>query len=112
STYLHDLAGFHHGLAQQSRQAGARTRELQTARRWYEEIVRSFPQAEDIARDHFLLAEVAFELQDFVAARDHYETVAYQYPADEQRSEEQTSELQSREKLVCRLLLEKKKLYT
>ncbi|QQD21547.1 tetratricopeptide repeat protein [Oceanospirillaceae bacterium ASx5O] len=87
STYLHDLAGFHHGLAQQSRKAGTRTRELQTARRWYEEIVRSFPQAEDIARDHFLLAEVAFELQDFVAARDHYETVAYQYPADEQAAE-------------------------
>src|SRR5690606_40407790 len=29
----------------------------------------------------------------------------------EQRSEEHTSELQSREKLVCRLLLEKKKQY-
>src|SRR5690606_39679677 len=28
-----------------------------------------------------------------------------------ERSEEHTSELQSREKLVCRLLLEKKKLY-
>src|SRR5690606_39439348 len=30
----------------------------------------------------------------------------------EQRSEEHTSELQSRENLVCRLLLEKKKRYT
>src|SRR5690606_41479582 len=30
----------------------------------------------------------------------------------EGRSEEHTSELQSREKLVCRLLLEKKKVYT
>src|SRR5690606_41829413 len=30
----------------------------------------------------------------------------------EKRSEEHTSELQSRENLVCRLLLEKKKLYT
>lgn len=86
STYLHDLASFHHGLAQQSK-AAERTRELQAARRWYEEIVRSFPQAEDIARVHFLLAEVAFELQDFVAARDHYETVAYQYPAAEQAAE-------------------------
>src|SRR3712207_7472408 len=31
---------------------------------------------------------------------------------DEQRSEEHTSELQSRQYLVCRLLLEKKKKYT
>src|SRR5690606_40411286 len=32
-------------------------------------------------------------------------------PAPEPRSEEHTSELQSRENLVCRLLLEKKKLH-
>src|SRR5690606_41722040 len=32
-------------------------------------------------------------------------------PANQLRSEEHTSELQSREKLVCRLLLEKKKYY-
>src|SRR5690606_40094185 len=31
------------------------------------------------------------------------------WPAQAERSEEHTSELQSREKLVCRLLLEKKK---
>src|SRR3712207_8048557 len=33
----------------------------------------------------------------------------YQWPALERRSEEHTSELQSRQYLVCRLLLEKKK---
>src|SRR5690606_40913627 len=33
-------------------------------------------------------------------------------PARQDRSEEHTSELQSRENLVCRLLLEKKKKYT
>src|SRR3712207_8843561 len=32
-------------------------------------------------------------------------------PADRQRSEEHTSELQSRQYLVCRLLLEKKKIH-
>src|SRR3712207_7937075 len=32
-------------------------------------------------------------------------------PPDEARSEEHTSELQSRQYLVCRLLLEKKKMY-
>src|SRR5690606_39464116 len=35
--------------------------------------------------------------------------VAYQPPSPWSRSEEHTSELQSRENLVCRLLLEKKK---
>src|SRR3712207_8863197 len=34
---------------------------------------------------------------------------AHLAPADERRSEEHTSELQSRQYLVCRLLLEKKK---
>src|SRR5690606_40713120 len=34
---------------------------------------------------------------------------AFEISPDYQRSEEHTSELQSREKLVCRLLLEKKK---
>src|SRR5690606_41277630 len=33
------------------------------------------------------------------------------YPEADRRSEEHTSELQSREKLVCRLLLEKKKTF-
>src|SRR5690606_39820403 len=37
--------------------------------------------------------------------RPHSQAIAFR------RSEEHTSELQSREKLVCRLLLEKKKMY-
>src|SRR5690606_39468656 len=37
--------------------------------------------------------------------------VLYTWNNDEGRSEEHTSELQSRENLVCRLLLEKKKIY-
>src|SRR2546428_8309983 len=38
-----------------------------------------------------------------------YETMLYWETADQDRSEEHTSELQSRSDLVCRLLLEKKK---
>src|SRR5690606_40547069 len=41
-------------------------------------------------------------------SRDHFE---HRHPPVALRSEEHTSELQSRENLVCRLLLEKKKLY-
>src|SRR3989442_11696202 len=44
-------------------------------------------------------------------ALDHHRTVAHRLSARavDQRSEEHTSELQSRPHLVCRLLLEKKK---
>src|SRR3712207_7828654 len=52
-----------------------------------------------------------------LASRPHEEEYQYQgeqgqnheRPEDQERSEEHTSELQSRQYLVCRLLLEKKK---
>src|SRR3712207_8734991 len=40
---------------------------------------------------------------------DEAEVTSYPFPEEELRSEEHTSELQSRQYLVCRLLLEKKK---
>src|SRR5207302_6649835 len=40
-----------------------------------------------------------------------FDAPPYTYQDFEERSEEHTSELQSRENLVCRLLLEKKKLF-
>src|SRR3712207_8457535 len=55
---------------------------------------------------------VATALQDRDAAppaRDDHERGVERGDAHEQRSEEHTSELQSRQYLVCRLLLEKKK---
>src|SRR5690606_41988002 len=42
-------------------------------------------------------------------SQDYVEAARWYRAAAEQRSEEHTSELQSRENLVCRLLLEKKK---
>src|SRR2546428_9254426 len=43
-------------------------------------------------------------------ARGRGQTVAAGSPQDQRRSEEHTSELQSRSDLACRLLLEKKKI--
>src|SRR5690606_39443919 len=63
--------------------------------------------AEALARE----ADELFEVT--AAALDHYHQLfGIRYPwgkYDQVRSEEHTSELQSRENLVCRLLLEKKK---
>src|SRR5690606_40054012 len=42
-------------------------------------------------------------------ARVHRAVTSYRAQRDQERSEEHTSELQSRENLVCRLLLEKQK---
>src|SRR5690349_23223243 len=58
---------------------------------------------------------------DAIALREHHRAldrvlelahVAGPWVVEEQRSEEHTSELQSRRDLVCRLLLEKKKVVT
>src|SRR3712207_7781922 len=63
-----------------------------------------------LARDPEVLAEVPFVLGEVVVAVDGLEPrrLVRAHVAG-QRSEEHTSELQSRQYLVCRLLLEKKK---
>src|SRR5438067_7489341 len=52
-------------------------------------------------------------IREVIGLRDHRSaasaTIRYSYAVGESRSEEHTSELQSRFDLVCRLLLEKKK---
>src|SRR5260370_27126536 len=67
----------------------------------YTTLFRSAIAVADLARDD--AAELAVE-----APRDHSHPLGRPYPGG--RSEEHTSELQSHLNLVCRLLLEKKKL--
>src|SRR3712207_8772279 len=52
---------------------------------------------------------LALRAEHFETIRDHLHRVEPQLLSVEERSEEHTSELQSRQYLVCRLLLEKKK---
>ena len=87
SQYLWELAGFYHAWGQQTRNPAEKQQRLELAASWYEHYVNRFPQADDAVNAHFLLAEVAFELRDFVRAKEHYEIVAYQYPHFEQASE-------------------------
>src|SRR3712207_8744824 len=53
---------------------------------------------------------IAWKLQNILHNADRFRSLDGQLPVVF-RSEEHTSELQSRQYLVCRLLLEKKKLY-
>lgn len=87
STYIWDLASFHHGWGQNTKAGKDKTQRLEIAARWYQEYVNSFPKAADSVKAHFLLAEVAFELEDYPTARHNYEIVAYQYPEYEQANE-------------------------
>ena len=87
SEYIWDLAGFWHAWGQGADNSKDKRERLLEAEKWYAEYIRSFPHADDTVKAHFLLAEVAFQLQDYPLAKDHYEIVAYQYPQYEKAAE-------------------------
>src|SRR5947209_19252769 len=64
------------------------------------------------ARDQALLSDDRHRLRPVTGAGRKAARRFAEAPADRLRSEEHTSELQSRQYLVCRLLLEKKKRLT
>src|SRR3712207_8189605 len=84
----------------------------------YTTLFRSFARvvAEYLAREHpdLIVAEMAKHLRsgkvfvDWSQNADHKTTAGVYSLRAKRRSEEHTSELQSRQYLVCRLLLEKK----
>lgn len=86
-TYIWDLARFNHAWGQRIKNRKEKRERLQEAIDWYSEYIRSFPEAKDTAKAHFLLAEVAYQTKQYPLAKDHYEIVAYQYPKYEKASE-------------------------
>ena len=87
ATYIWDLARFNHAWGQRIKNKKEKKERLQEAIDWYATYIRSFPNAEDTAKAHFLLAEVAYQTKQYPLAKDHYEIVAYQYPSYEKASE-------------------------
>src|SRR3712207_8079485 len=75
----------------------------------YTTLFRSEPRVDQALPDAGQLLEARAEHVDALAAGDlRVQAVVLRDLPDDERSEEHTSELQSRQYLVCRLLLEKK----
>lgn len=85
--YIWDLARFNHAWGQRQKSRKEKNARLNEAIQWYQEYITSFPEGKDVAKAHFLLAEVAYETKQFELAKDNYEIVAYQYPDYEKASE-------------------------
>src|SRR3712207_7450809 len=75
----------------------------------YTTLFRSLLQAPEVEQRRLLRAPAGVELRRLDAEVGDVDVLARHAELHEVRSEEHTSELQSRQYLVCRLLLEKKK---
>ncbi len=80
---LSDLAEYYHAQAQ----AGGGKADYQQAAQWYRKYLAFFPEEPDSANTNFLLAEILFESEDYLAATDEYERTAYAYPLHERAAE-------------------------
>src|SRR5438874_4743386 len=75
----------------------------------YTTLFRSIIGKRAMRESDLLAFQIGIEIADPGAVMCSYNAVMGDYACENKRSEEHTSELQSRRDLVCRLLLEKKK---
>ncbi len=80
---LSDLAEYYHAEAQ----TGGDKADYREAAGWYRKFLAYFPDEPDSANTNFLLAEILFESEDFLAATEEYERTAYAYPLHERSAE-------------------------
>lgn len=80
---LSDLAEYYHAQAQ----TGGDRSDYQEAAQWYRKYLAYFPDEPGSANTNFLLAEILFESEDYLAATDEYERTAYAYPLHERSAE-------------------------
>jgi TolA-binding protein len=74
-TNLNDLAQYYHAEAQRD----GKKSDYQQAANWYRKYLAYFPGEADSANTNFLLAEILFESEDYLAATVEYERSAYDY---------------------------------
>ncbi len=80
---LSDLAEYYHAEAQ----TGGDKADYQQAANWYRKFLAFFPDEPDSANTNFLLAEILFESEDYLAATEEYERTAYAYPLHDRAAE-------------------------
>lgn len=80
---LTDLAQYYHAEAQRD---GEKSDYLE-ASNWYRKYLAYFPGETDSANTNFLLAEILFESEDFLAATEEYERTSYEYESHEKSAE-------------------------
>ena len=80
---LVDLSSYYHALYQDKRYAKDRQRNFEEARRWYREIVKSYPASPATPMARYRLADLLLEQKEYVDAAIEYEHAAYDYTTEE-----------------------------
>jgi len=83
-TNLTDLANHYHALYQEEALADDRPANYGEARRWYGQIIDSFPTDGDTPGINYQLADLLLQNEDYGEAALQYERTAYAYAAHEQ----------------------------
>ena len=80
---LVDLSSYYHALYQDPRYAKERSGNFDEARRWYREIVRSYPASPATPMARYRLADLLLEQQEYVDAAIEYDHAAYDYTTED-----------------------------
>ena len=102
--YLDELAKYEHATAQQQRKLWLAAKDerarkklkfteaeiqqgFRKAGRWYTEFIDTFPRDKKVEEMWFLLAESQYEAEDYAAAIESYEHIAYEFEGEKNRTE-------------------------
>jgi tetratricopeptide (TPR) repeat protein len=80
---LVDLSSYYHALYQDPRYARDRSGNFDEARRWYREIVRSYPASPATPMARYRLADLLLEQEEYVDAAIEYDHAAYDYTTED-----------------------------
>jgi tetratricopeptide (TPR) repeat protein len=86
-TNLTDLAGHYHALYQAEGLAEEQPANFAEARRWYRQLLDSFPEDAETPKVNYQFADLLLENEDFEDAALEYEKTAYVYEEHEQAAD-------------------------
>lgn len=123
--YLDELAKYEHATAQQQRKLWQAAKDerarkklkfaeaeiqqrFRKAGRWYTEYIDTFPRDKKVEEMWFLLAESQYEAEDYAAAIESYEHIAYEFEGEKNRTEAGYAALLAYDELLERVPEEEK----